>query len=166
MISVVAGPDDTGSIAPPDFSQSGGLRSKWTGGALHARPTLHRCVQAGGSPRAETPVYPTASAARPTAASRATPAPPRAHQCRLTRIIRLLPPRHRSLIVARHPASSAQEVSLHLLALGSLLAISRLLAPLLLARCARRPRLLPWARRRLDLVHLHLDTSRLRRARL
>ena len=39
MISVVAGPDDTGSIAPPDSARSGGLRSKWTGGALRARPS-------------------------------------------------------------------------------------------------------------------------------
>ncbi|KAN0133418.1 DUF1692 domain containing protein [Lactarius tabidus] len=37
MISVVAGPDDTGSIAPPDSARTGGLRSKWTGGALRAR---------------------------------------------------------------------------------------------------------------------------------
>jgi hypothetical protein len=38
MISVVAGPDDTDSIVPPDFSRTGGLRSKWTVGALRARP--------------------------------------------------------------------------------------------------------------------------------
>ena len=39
MISVVAGPDDTGSIAPPDSARVGGLRSKWTGGTLRARPS-------------------------------------------------------------------------------------------------------------------------------
>jgi hypothetical protein len=39
MISVVGGPDDTDSIAPPDSARSGGLRSKWTGGTLRARPS-------------------------------------------------------------------------------------------------------------------------------
>ena len=39
MISVVAGPDDTGSIAPTSHSAQSGLRGKWTGGALRARPT-------------------------------------------------------------------------------------------------------------------------------
>ena len=38
MITVVAGPDDTDSIAPmPDSARSGGLRGKWTGTALRAR---------------------------------------------------------------------------------------------------------------------------------
>jgi hypothetical protein len=35
-ISVVAGPDDTGSIVLPDSARSGGLRSKWSGSALRA----------------------------------------------------------------------------------------------------------------------------------
>ncbi|KAH9981895.1 endoplasmic reticulum vesicle transporter-domain-containing protein [Russula compacta] len=40
MISVVAGPDDIGSIAPvSDSVRSSGLRSKWGGTALRARPS-------------------------------------------------------------------------------------------------------------------------------
>jgi hypothetical protein len=39
MISVVGGPDDTDSIAPLDSARSSGLRSKWTGGTLRARPS-------------------------------------------------------------------------------------------------------------------------------
>ncbi|KAH8979567.1 DUF1692-domain-containing protein [Lactarius akahatsu] len=39
VILAVAGPDDTGSIAPTPDSSRGGLRSKWTGGALRARPS-------------------------------------------------------------------------------------------------------------------------------
>jgi hypothetical protein len=39
MISVVAGPDDTDSITPPDSARSGGLHSKWTGGALCTCPS-------------------------------------------------------------------------------------------------------------------------------
>jgi hypothetical protein len=38
VITVVAGPDDIGSITPmPDSARSGGLRGKWTGAALRAR---------------------------------------------------------------------------------------------------------------------------------
>lgn len=38
VITVVAGPDDTDSIAPmPDSARGGGLRGKWTGTALRAR---------------------------------------------------------------------------------------------------------------------------------
>ena len=40
VISVVAGPDDTDSIAPvSDFTRSSGLRNKWTGTTLRARPS-------------------------------------------------------------------------------------------------------------------------------
>jgi len=39
VILAVAGPDDTGSIAPTPDSARSGLRSKWTGGALRARPS-------------------------------------------------------------------------------------------------------------------------------
>ncbi|KAI9453312.1 DUF1692-domain-containing protein [Lactarius psammicola] len=39
VILAVAGPDDTGSIAPTPDSSRSGLRSKWTGGALRARPS-------------------------------------------------------------------------------------------------------------------------------
>ncbi|KAH9991717.1 endoplasmic reticulum vesicle transporter-domain-containing protein [Russula vinacea] len=40
VITVVAGPDDTDSIAPmPDSARSGGLRGKWTGAALRPRPS-------------------------------------------------------------------------------------------------------------------------------
>ncbi|KAI9434355.1 DUF1692-domain-containing protein [Lactarius indigo] len=39
MILAVAGPDDTGSIAPTPDSSRGALRSKWTCGALRARPS-------------------------------------------------------------------------------------------------------------------------------
>ncbi|KAF8271305.1 hypothetical protein EI94DRAFT_599294 [Lactarius quietus] len=38
MISVVAGPDDTGSIAPPSSARSC-LRCNWTGSVLRARST-------------------------------------------------------------------------------------------------------------------------------
>jgi hypothetical protein len=55
MISVVAGPDDTGSIAPDSARSS--LRSKWTGGALRARPSNaslrpNAWAEGGGSPYA------------------------------------------------------------------------------------------------------------------
>ena len=41
VISVDAGPDDTGSIVPPDSACSGGLCNKWvSGGTLHAQATL------------------------------------------------------------------------------------------------------------------------------
>ncbi|KAF8260059.1 endoplasmic reticulum vesicle transporter-domain-containing protein [Lactarius quietus] len=56
MISVVAGPDDTGSIAPPDSARSG-LRSKWTGSALRARPSVSPrpgVWAEGGSPYSST----------------------------------------------------------------------------------------------------------------
>ncbi|KAI9431983.1 DUF1692-domain-containing protein [Lactarius indigo] len=39
MILAVAGPDDTGNIAPTPDSSRSALRSKWTGGALRARPS-------------------------------------------------------------------------------------------------------------------------------
>jgi hypothetical protein len=51
MISVVARSDDTDSIAPPDSARTGGLHSKWTGGALRARQAPHPFAQAGGSRR-------------------------------------------------------------------------------------------------------------------
>lgn len=39
VITVVVGPDDADSITPmPDSARSGGLRNKWTGTALRARP--------------------------------------------------------------------------------------------------------------------------------
>lgn len=56
MISLVVGPDDIDSIAPPDFARSSGLHSKCTGGALRARPsTASLCpggsiAEGGGSP--------------------------------------------------------------------------------------------------------------------
>lgn len=40
VITAVAGPDDNDSIAPmPDSVRSGGIRSKWTGASLRARPS-------------------------------------------------------------------------------------------------------------------------------
>lgn len=40
MVTAVAGPDDNDSIAPmPDSVRSGGIRSKWTGASLRARPS-------------------------------------------------------------------------------------------------------------------------------
>jgi len=108
MISVVAGPENTGSIAPPDSARSG-LRSKR--GPPRSRATF-RCVQAPGQ-RADCPT------ARPTAAFRAKRV--RASRCSQTHLTRL--PRHRSL-VARHPAAPA--VSGTPAELGSPLARSRL----------------------------------------
>jgi len=47
VITAVAGPDDTDSIAPiPDSTRSGGLRNKWTGTALHARQS-NASIRAG-----------------------------------------------------------------------------------------------------------------------
>ncbi|KAF8271311.1 hypothetical protein EI94DRAFT_1878050 [Lactarius quietus] len=66
MISVVAGPDDTGSIAPPSSARSC-LRCNWTGSVLRARST-------NPSPRPGISAERGRPAARPTAASQATPA--------------------------------------------------------------------------------------------
>ena len=54
MISVIAGPDDTGSIVPPDSTWSSSLCSKWTGGTLLACPSTismlpDRWIAEGGS---------------------------------------------------------------------------------------------------------------------
>ena len=51
MISVVAGPDDTDSIVPPNSARSGGLRSKWTGGALRACPSTATLRPSGWIPK-------------------------------------------------------------------------------------------------------------------
>lgn len=94
-ILVAAGPDEIDSIALPDSSRSGSLRSKWTGGDLRASSNSTSCAQMG----------------RRLAVSRATPAPPLARRCRLTHPTRRLPPRRRSL-VACHPALPAPAVSM------------------------------------------------------
>ncbi|KAI0293891.1 endoplasmic reticulum vesicle transporter-domain-containing protein [Multifurca ochricompacta] len=60
VITIVAGPDNSDSIAPtPDSLRGGVLRSKWTGGALRARPSSNASPRAGtwadgGSPYAST----------------------------------------------------------------------------------------------------------------
>ncbi|KAN0133410.1 Endoplasmic reticulum vesicle transporter domain containing protein [Lactarius tabidus] len=79
VISVVAGPDDTGSTAPPDSARSSGLRSKWTGEALRARSSnasLQRGVWAeAGSPYGSPmlPYWPYLPASAPPPLSGRTP---------------------------------------------------------------------------------------------
>ena len=99
MISVIAGPDDTGSLALPDSARTGGiwLLRQWTGGTLRARPSnalLHT-----------KPDHPTTS--RPTAASRARPASPRAPRCCPTHLTRPTRRRRRSLAAVRFLAARA-----------------------------------------------------------
>lgn len=54
VILAVAGPDDTGSIAPTPDSSRGGLRSKWAGGALRARSS-NASLRPGGWPEGGSP---------------------------------------------------------------------------------------------------------------
>ena len=55
VISIDAGPDDTGSIAPPDSAWNGSLCNKWTtGGTLYAQATHRFSLRSeAGSPYGE-----------------------------------------------------------------------------------------------------------------
>jgi hypothetical protein len=87
VTSVVAGSDDSGSIAPTPDSPWTGLRSKWTGGALRATQAAER--------RADHPTV------RP--GSRAMPARPRVPRCSHTPTLAC----HGTAPAARHPAAAA-----------------------------------------------------------
>ena len=150
MISVIAGPDDTGSITPtPDTTEQPARQIDWRAPprSPEQRIATPKCVH-GGRITLRFNIQ---------QGSRAMPAPPRAPRSSRTPPTHLSPCRLHSP-VTRHPAALAHS-PVPRWGLGSPPACTGRQAEPTVAGCARQRRWLRWARLNRESVHPRLGMS-------